>query len=436
MKVEMAFGRHGLCLELPDEPAPGGRKWNLLEPRWATPVDNPVAAVEQALDQPIAGPPLAELARGKGSAAISVCDITRPAPNQLTLPPLLDRLHRAGMAASDITILIATGLHRPATPEEIVSIIGSEVAGGYRVENHYARRQEDHRRLGVTSRGTPVWIDRRFTDSGLHITLGFIEQHLMAGFSGGRKLIVPGLAHEETIRTLHSPRFMRDAMAVEGSIERNPLHAELLEIASLAGHDFALDVALAPGRRICGVFAGEPRASHAAGIEFVRERTTAWISGQFDAAITSSAGYPLDLTFYQSVKGVTAASHIVKPGGPILLVSECAEGAGAAEFSRLLLDSDSPSAFLEQIQSAPVEIDQWQLEKLALVFQNHPVLFHVPGLPAEYRSRLWGPVHDGAQEAVAGLLSILPDAAQVAVLPEGPYVFARPKASRTELVAV
>lgn len=360
MNVDLAFGRHGLRLELPEDPAPAGARWNLLEPRWATPLDDPRAAIEKALDQPLAGPPLEELARGRSSAAISVCDITRPAPNQLTLPPLVERLQRAGIVRENITILIATGLHRPATPEEIAAIVGREIASQYRVENHFARRQDDHRRLGTTSRGTPVWIDRRFTDAGLRITLGFIEQHLMAGFSGGRKLIAPGLAYQETIRALHSPRFMRDSNAVEGSIEHNPLHAELLEIAALAQHDFALDVALAPGRRICGVFAGAPRASHAAGIEFVRDRTTAWIPGLFDAAITSAAGYPLDLTFYQSVKGVTAAAHIVKPGGAILLVSECAEGAGAAEFSRLLLESPSPSAFLEKIEHASVEVDQWQ----------------------------------------------------------------------------
>ncbi|MGD0577616.1 MAG: nickel-dependent lactate racemase [Bryobacteraceae bacterium] len=436
MNVEMAFGRHGLRLELPEGPAPASARWLLLEPRWATPLDDPRAATEQALDHPVAGPPLEELARGRESAAISVCDITRPAPNQLTLPPLLERLQRAGIARQDITILIATGLHRPATPEEIAAIVGPEVSSQYRVENHFARRQEEHRHLGTTSRGTPVWIDRRFTDAGLRITLGFIEQHLMAGFSGGRKLIAPGLAYQETIRALHSPRFMRDPNAREGSIEHNPLHAELLEIAALAKHDFALDVALAPGRRICGVFAGEPRASHAAGIEFVRDRTTASIPGLFDAAITSAAGYPLDLTFYQAVKGVTAAAHIVKPGGPILLLAECAEGAGAAEFSRLLLESPSPAAFLERIERASVEIDQWQLEKLALVFQSHPVLFHVPGLPAEFRATLWGPAFDSAPQAVAALVSILPDAARVAVLPEGPYVFARPAARQAEPAAV
>jgi nickel-dependent lactate racemase len=439
MRVEMAFGKTGLSLELPEERPetvghPGAPRWTVLQPRWAAPLEDEPAAISAALDMPSAGPALEHLARGRRSAAISVCDITRPAPNRVTLPPVLERLERAGIPRENVTILIATGLHRPAPPEEIVSIVGEDVAKNYRVENHFAREQADHRHLGTTSRGTPVWIDRRFTEAGLHITLGFIEQHLMAGFSGGRKLIAPGLAYQETIRSLHSPLFMRDARAVEGSIEDNPLHAELLEIAKLARHDFALDVALAPGRRICGVFAGEPGTSHAAGIAFVREKTTAWIPGLYDAAITSAAGYPLDLTFYQTVKGITAASHLVRPGGIILVVSACDEGAGAEEFSRMLLEFDGPSALLEKLKGSPVVVDQWQLEKLALVFQQQRVLFYVPGLAPEYRSRLWGPAYDSAPEAVAALVSILEPGAEVAVLPEGPYVFARPRSHELQLV--
>lgn len=434
MRVEMAFGKTGLSLELPEaEQRPDAPRWTVLEPRWAPPLADEPAAIAAALDQPCAGPALEELARGCGSAAISVCDITRPAPNRVTLPPVLERLERAGIAREKITILIATGLHRPAPPEEIISIVGEEIYKNYQVENHFAREKADHRHLGQTSRGTPVWIDRRFTDAGLHITLGFIEQHLMAGFSGGRKLIAPGLAYQDTIRSLHSPLFMRDSRAVEGSIEDNPLHAELLEIAGLARHDFALDVALSPGRRICGVFAGEPRVSHATGIAFVREKTTASIPGLYDAAITSAAGFPLDLTFYQTVKGITAASHIVRPGGVILIVSACTEGVGAAEFARMLLEFDRPEDLLEKLTSSPVVVDQWQLEKLALVFQRHRVLFHVPGLAPEYSSRLWGRSYDSAPEAVAALVSILEPGAEVAVLPEGPYVFARPQRREMKL---
>ncbi len=323
MKVEFAFGKSGLEATLPEGP-----EWLELRVKWAESLADPVEALEYALDNPIGAAPLAEMARGKRSAAISVCDITRPAPNRTTLPLVLRRLAEAGIPKEETRILIATGLHREATPAELNEILGEEIASTYPIVNHNARNRDDHEWLGHTKSGTPVYVDKRYVSAELHITLGFIEQHLMAGFSGGRKLIAPGVAFEETIRTLHSPRFMRDPRAVEGSIEENPLHKELLDIAQLAGHDFALDVVLAEGRRIAGVFAGQPAEAHAAGVEFVRRQTTQWIEGPVDAAVTTAAGYPLDLTFYQSVKGVTAASHLVRPGGIILVLAACDEGAG------------------------------------------------------------------------------------------------------------
>ena len=428
MRVDFAFGRTGLIVDL----LPGFR-YQILEARSARPLADAVAAVEAALDSPIASAPLAELARGRQSAAISVCDITRPAPNRLVLPPVLSRLERAGIPRQSITILIATGLHRPATDAEIREICGDEIAGGYRVVNHNARALAEHRHLGATASGTPVYIDERFVSADLHITLGFIEPHLMLGYSGARKLIAPGLAAQETIKVLHSPKFMRDARAVEGSIEDNPLHRELLEIARMARHDFIVDVALgrgAPGssgnsRPICGVFAGDPVTAHRRGVEFVSEVMLETLDEPVDAVITTSAGYPLDLTFYQAIKGVTAASHIVKPGGRILLLAACEEGAGAPEFSRMLRESPSDREFMNRIAAAPVAIDQWQLEKLALVSEKVEILFYVPGLPREYYGSLWGRAFATAADAIAALASSLPAGATVAVIPEGPYVLAR-----------
>jgi lactate racemase len=267
----------------------------------------------------------------------------------------------------------------------------------------------------IARSGTPV----------LHLTLGFIEPHLMLGFSGGRKLIAPGLAAQETIKVLHSPKFMRDARAVEGSVEDNPLHRELLEIARMARHDFIVDVALTRDRKIAGVFAGDAEPAHAAGMRFVSKVMLEQLDGPADAVITSSAGYPLDLTFYQAVKGITAAQHIVRPGGRILLVAECSEGPGAAEFRELLKRTPSHRDYLDSISTAPVIVDQWQLEKLALVAEKAQVLFYTPGLPQEYRSALWGRIYDSAAEAVSALTAGLPDGATIALMPEGPYVLAR-----------
>jgi nickel-dependent lactate racemase len=433
MRLDFAFGRTGLTVDLPE-----GFRYRILEARSAHSLADAGGAIESALDAPIGCSPLVEMARGKRTAAISVCDITRPAPNRLVLPPLLERLERAGVPRDGITILIATGLHRPATAAEIVEICGEAIARGYRVVNHDARELSSHRSLGVTASGTPVYVDERFVSADLHITLGFIEPHLMLGYSGGRKLIAPGLAAQETIRVLHSPRFMRDARAVEGSVEDNPLHRELLEIAGMVRHDFLVDVALgrgAPGNRpITGVFAGRPVEAHRRGVEFVSQVMLETLDEPVDAAITTSAGYPLDLTFYQAIKGITAAAPIVKPGGKILLFAACEEGAGAAEFSRMLRENPSDRDFMRRIAEAPVVIDQWQMEKLGLVTAKAEVLFYVPGLPREYHASLWGRAFATAAAAIETLTASLPRNAHIALIPEGPYVLARTRAHDAEEV--
>ncbi len=423
MQINCAFGRSGLTLELPED-----FEYRVLEARSAVPLEDPATAVAQALDAPIGCPPIMQMARGKRSAAISVCDITRPAPNREVLPPLLARLEATGIPREGITILIATGLHRPATEDEFREICGEETAARYRVVNHRARELPEHRALGSTVAGTPVYIDDRFVSADLHITLGFVEPHLMLGYSGGRKLIAPGLAAQETIKVLHNPRFMRDPRAVEGSIDDNPLHRELLEIARMARHDFLVDVALGrgtPRRPIAAVFAGDPVRAHRQGVEFVSRVMLETLDSPVDAVITTGAGYPLDLTFYQAVKGITAASHIVKRGGKILLLAACEEGVGGPEFARMLAEGSPDHVFLKKLEGAPVTVDQWQLEKLALVTNRAEVLYHVPGLPLEFHPALWGRSYATAAEAICALVGKLGRNARVAIIPEGPYVLAR-----------
>lgn len=423
MQLHCAFGKSGLTLELPD-----GFRYRVLEARWATPLENPQKAIEAALDAPIGSPSITALAQNKKSAAISVCDITRPVPNAQLLPPLLSRLESAGIPRSEITILIATGLHRAASAEEIREICGPYVADTYRVVNHDARAFSQHKHVGITASGTPVYVDERFTSADLHITIGFIEPHLMAGFSGGRKLIAPGLAAQQTIKVLHSPKFMRDPRASEGNIDDNPLNKELVEIAGMVRHDFILDVALARGtgqRPIAGVFAGNPVQAHRAGTDFVSRVTLETLDQPVDAVITTAAGYPLDLTYYQAIKGITAASHIVKSGGKILLLAACDEGVGGNEFGQMLRTFVSDREFMDHITAAPVEVDQWQLEKLGLVTADVKLLYYVPGVPQQYRDSLWGTVYPSASSAVMALTSSLPRNASIAVIPEGPYVLAR-----------
>lgn len=426
MAIRLAFGRGNLDLELPSG-YERGYSWRVLEARSAEALPDAPSAIEKALEHPVSGPSLEHLARGKRSATISVCDITRPVPYPVMLPPLLECLERAGIPSVAITIIVATGLHRPATNAEIGEILSPAVASRYRVVNHHARDLREHRHLGSTRSGTPVYIDERFMAADLHITCGLIEPHLMLGFSGGRKLVAPGVAYQDTIKAIHSPRFMRDPKAIEGSIEGNTVHAELLEIARMARHDFMLDVSITRDRRISGVFAGEPETTHAEAVKFVSAAMSHELDEPVDAAITSAAGYPLDLTFYQAIKGVTAAAKVVKPGGKILLIAACGEGTGSPEFAGMLKEGISDQAFLDRIAESPVLVDQWQLEKLALVTRRVDVLYYVPGLPADYYPALWGQAYATQKEALCALLNGLPRGASIAVMPEGPYVLARAK---------
>ena len=421
MNTRFAFGKHGV-----DVAVPGGFDCHVAHTRSAPALGGVDAAIEAALDGPIGCESLSRLAAGKKTAAISVCDITRPVPNRITLPPLLERLHEAGIPVEGITILIATGLHRAATKNELDVILGPEVAHKYRVASHDARDFAAHRALGTTRRGTPVYIDERFMAADLHITLGFVEQHLMLGFSGGRKLVAPGQAAQETIKVIHSPRFMREPLATEGSVEGNPLHDELLEIAAMARHDFILDVTLTREREISGVFAGHAGKAHAAAVSFLETTSLVTIPAPADAVITSAAGYPLDLTFYQTVKGLTAAQHIAKPGGRILVLGECAEGIGSPEFARMLEAYPGHAAFLDQIRDTRVEVDQWQLERLALAGMKHELLFYTPGVSAAQLGNLAPRAFNTLDQAIAALLDGLPAGALVVLVPEGPYTYARP----------
>jgi nickel-dependent lactate racemase len=420
MKAQFSFGKSGIEVSVP-----AGYRTQLLRSHTAAALGDVNAALAAALDAPIGCEPLKKLAAGKKTAAISVCDITRPAPNSLTLPPVLERLHAAGIPVEGITILIATGLHRAATPEEVEVIVGPEIARKYRVESHDARNLAAHRSLGTTKRGTPVYVDERFMAADLHITLGFVEPHLMLGFSGGRKLVVPGLAAQETIKVIHSPRFMREPLATEGSIKGNPLHAELLECAAMARHDFILDVTLTQDREISGVFAGDPVKAHAAAVTFLEGTSLDTLAEAADAVITSGAGYPLDLTFYQVVKGITAAEHIVKPGGRILVIGECAEGMGSPEFAHRMRTLRGFQEFLNEIRNTKVEVDQWQLEKLALVGVAHELYFYTPGVSGRELGCLGARAFGNLDAAVAALLDGLSKDARVVLVPDGPYTYAR-----------
>jgi nickel-dependent lactate racemase len=264
---------------------------------------------------------------------ILVCDITRPAPNGVVLPHVLDELESAGVASDDVTILIATGLHRPAPEEEKCLIVGDDhVRGPVRVVNHYANRDDQHKRLGTTSRGTPVLIDKRFAEAELKVVISLVEPHFMAGYSGGRKLIAPGVAHRETILAFHSPGFMEHPSARNCVLQGNPLHEDQLEIAQMIGAVFGVNIVINEHRELVFVNAGDLIASHLEAVAFARRICEVGVSRKFSTILTSAGGFPLDKTYYQTVKGMVAPLDILAPGGRVVILSECSEGMGSSNF--------------------------------------------------------------------------------------------------------
>jgi len=420
MEVVLDYGREGLKVELPER-----HVVKSLHYRPTDPLADPLGAIERALAEPIGTLPLVELAQGRRNACVVISDITRPVPYRLILPPLLAALERAGIARQEILILVATGLHRPNEGEELCEMLGPEVVESYRVENHFGRRLDQHRYLGQTPRGTPVWIDARYLDAELKITTGLIEPHMMAGFSGGRKLICPGLAAMETIKVWHGPDFLEHPLARAGSLEGNPVHEENTTIARMAGCDFILNVALDAKRRLLGVFAGEMEAAFERGVEFVRSVVRDTVPEPVDIVVTSSAGYPLDTTFYQSIKGMVAALPILKQGGTVILAASMSEGIGSREFEQIFSENPSLDVFMERILGKDYfRLDQWQLEEMARVARRARIKVVTDGLCAEVLRGLFVEPAESVEAAVAEALAHYGPEATIAVIPKGPYVLA------------
>ncbi len=247
----------------------------------------------------------------------------------MILPPILATLERAGVPRDGITILVATGLHRPNEGDELVELVGPEIAKDYRCVNHFGQDLASHTFLGTTDAQVPVWIDSRYVDAELKIATGLIEPHFMAGYSGGRKLICPGIAALETVRVWHSPRFLEHPLADSGHLTGNPVHEENTRIARMAGCDFIVNVTLDSDRKITSVSAGDMEAAFHEGVRFIDRIVRAPLDAPVDIVVTSSAGYPLDTTFYQSVKGMVGALPILKPGERSSSPRGCRRGSAA-----------------------------------------------------------------------------------------------------------
>jgi len=388
-------------------------------------LSDPAAAVVAALENPAGALPLNELARAARSACIVICDITRPVPNGLLLRPLLDCLLAAGLPREHITILIATGLHRPNLGEELEELVGDRsITQTFKVVNHYAQNAEDHVTIGKTSRGTAVRLDRRFVEADLKIVTGLVEPHFMAGYSGGRKVIAPGIAHEETIRTFHNTTFMEDPRACSTNLADNPLHDEQVEIVGMLGPVFAVNTILDDERRLTFVNFGEVLASHAEAVSRVRVHAEVPITQRHPLVITCCAGHPLDLTYYQTTKGIVCALGALSPGGTMLIASRCAEGFGSEEFraAQKELVQSGIDAFLTGARQRPLaNIDEWQTVKVTEALRHGKIHLFTEGLDESDQALTGVTCHTNWDEALAAVLRES-GASSAAVIPEGPYV--------------
>jgi nickel-dependent lactate racemase len=354
-----------------------------------------------------------------------ICDITRPVPNGMLLPPLIQTLVRAGVSEKDILILVATGLHRPNEGDELREIVGSdEVMNTVRVENHFARDRAAHKDLGETSAGIPIGIDRRFLDADVKIVTGLVEPHFMAGYSGGRKVVAPGIAYQDTILAFHTARVLEHPKAANCVLEGNPLHQAQLEIVRAIGGVLSLNVVIDEDRRVGFVNFGGVEAAHLAAVAYMKPYAEVTVGRRFKTVVTTGAGYPLDKTYYQTIKGMVGVLDILEPGGTVIIASECAEGMGSREFvaaQRHLYRSGAAGFMSALLGRDRALIDEWQTEMLVKALKKGKIQLYGTGLGPEDLKDICVEAVPSVEAAVAASVDACGDKA-VAVVPEGPYV--------------
>jgi nickel-dependent lactate racemase len=396
MRLKLAYGRSGLEIELPpDAPV------TVIEPQGVPGLPDEPAAITSTLRTPLGTRPLRDMVRPEDTVAVVFSDLTRPMPNDRVLPPLLNELALAGVPDAQIVLVNGLGTHRPQTEVELAGMLGSPLVERYRVVQHNA------------------WDDENLVE--VRILTGFIEPHLFAGFSGGPKAVLPGIADIEAIMDNHGAAMLDDPRATWAVLDGNPVWEEMLAVAQSTSPTFLLNVTLNRDRRITGVFAGDLVEAHRTGAAFVRQTATKPVREPFDIVITSNSGYPLDLNLYQAVKGMSAAARIVRPGGDIIVAAECWDGIPAhGEYRRLLWEAKSPRDLMERVMTPGFRChDQWEVQVQAQIQLKANVHVYADGLSdEEVRRALFTPCRS-IEETVARLRSEKPGAT-IAVLPDGP----------------
>ena len=414
MRLRLDYGSDGLEVDLPEE------RVTVIEPVPRPAVPDAHATLLDAIRAPLDRAPLRELVGPGLRVAISVCDITRAQPRIEMLRALFDEMPH--VLPEDVTILIATGTHRINTPPELERMLGREILSRCRVINHDSRALATLGRAGTTSTGVPVFLNREWLDADFRITTGFVEPHFFAGFSGGPKMVAPGLAGLETVMILHDVHHIGHPLATWGVTEGNPVHDDVREIARMVPVHFAVDVTLNREQKITAAFAGDVFSEHRAACAYAKGTAMRQVPSPYDLVLTTNSGYPLDQNLYQAVKGMSAAAKIVKPGGTIVCAAECRDGLPShGAYGKVLRSAATPAALLEMIASPGYSVpDQWQVQVQAQIQTKADVLVKTDGLrPDEVRAAHFTPIDD-IEETVRKRLLHAGPASTLCVLPQGP----------------
>jgi len=386
--------------------------------------------VRQAMEAPIASPKLSELASGKNTCTIIISDHTRPVPSRDILPHMLAEL-RQGNPDIEITLLVATGCHRESTLQELTAKLGSEIVSQEKIIVHDAFDPDSNVEIGILPSGAPLVLDRLAVETDLLVAEGFIEPHFFAGFSGGRKSVLPGVCDKVTVYGNHCGAFIADPNARTGVLDGNPIHRDMEAAAEMAKLAYIVNVVIDEEKRTEAAFAGDFREAHKAGVEFLRRYCQVPpLPG--DIVVTTNGGAPLDQNLYQCVKGLTAAEATVKPGGTIILCAEMADGIGGDQFYRDMRDCKTPEALFDTFCQTPqseTAADQWQTQILCRVLKDHRVIFvtrpEMQEVITEMKMEYAADLDTALAMAGDGEITVVPDGVSVCICTADPSATVR-----------
>jgi len=423
MAVDIPYGNGKLSLSLAQEEVTGIFRSAIEQEH---PACSGMELVEKALERPLASPGLSELARGRKTAVIIASDHTRPVPSKVIIPPMLRELRR-GNPEIQITILIATGFHRATADAELRRKFGDDIVGQEKIIVHDCQDQSSLAFAGILPSGGELWLNKLALDTDLLIAEGFIEPHFFAGFSGGRKSVLPGIAGRTTVLSNHCAAFIDSEFARTGNLENNPLHKDMLWAAKTAGLAFIVNVILNGEKEVVRAFAGDAFAAHEAGCREMSRLSLISVP-ESEIVITSNGGYPLDQNLYQAVKGMTAAEAAVAPGGVIILAAACQDGHGGEGFYRTLAEANSPEEVLEKLRKIPATEtipDQWESQILARILSKNPVIVVTDQCDHAIIHAMHMQAASTLQEALLLARRKAGSSAKIALIPDGVSVIVR-----------